>query len=131
MTYYVTFHGEMGGLMGISSFNNFTPPPDYVCEERDGELKDVCGCEWDSNCKKFLEKKLSIVSKLEFLTKFTSEERITARQMASSDPIIDDFFRLLELSEEIDLSHPMVISGLYYLVSINILTESRVNEILG
>ena len=70
------------------------------------------------------------IGKAEFLMLFTSEERIAIRAERVSDPVIDDFFLVLEISEFIDVKEDTAIGGVNYLVSKNLLTPQRAAAIL-
>ena len=130
MSFYVTIHQNTNGLLGISTFNTFTPPDDYVIAEFDGSIYDCINCDWDSERKMFVQRPNTIITKYAFLSRFMPVERIAARSLMESDPIINDFFNLLELAEEIDLVNTEVHQGLQYLVYVGVLQPNRVSEIL-
>ena len=69
-----------------------------------------------------------IISKLEFLRRFTAEERIAIR--ASTNPIIVDFMELLNLAENVRLDDADTIAGVNYLESIALLAVGRAAIIL-
>ncbi len=71
----------------------------------------------------------TIITQLEFLKRFTVEERINIR--ASTDPIIVDFLHLLNLAKDIDLVDSNTIAGVNYCESIGLLTQGRAFEILN
>ena len=70
------------------------------------------------------------IGKAEFLMLFTSEERVAIRAERNSDPIVSDFFSVLEISEFIDVKEDTAINGVNYLVSKNLLTPQRAAAIL-
>lgn len=72
-----------------------------------------------------------IYTAYQFLTRFTAEERAAFRNAAVTDSIVADFQQLAGAAQEIETNNPVTIAGMEYLVSINLLTESRKNEILG
>lgn len=63
------------------------------------------------------------LTKYEFLSRFTSAERIAIRTEAKTDPVVQDFMAMMELSGNVNpvLAQP----GLNYLVSIGKLTAER------
>ena len=69
-----------------------------------------------------------IISKLEFLRRFTAEERIAIR--ASTNPIIVDFMELLNLAENVRLDDADTIAGVNYLESLTLLAVGRAAIIL-
>lgn len=69
------------------------------------------------------------LSQLEFLRKFTAEERISVR--SSIDPMVIDFLHLLNLAQNIRLDDPDTIAGINYCESIGLLAEGRAAQILS
>ena len=70
------------------------------------------------------------LSKFEFLQRFTQQERISARALRDTDPLVEDFFDLFEMSEYVDLKDPHVYEFVTYLVGKGILIPDRVQSIL-
>lgn len=68
------------------------------------------------------------LSQLEFLKRFTSEERVVIR--SSKDPIVEDFMHIITLSQNIQLDDSEVIKNVNYLEQQGILTAGRAAEIL-
>ena len=73
--------------------------------------------------------KISILTQLEFLRRFTLNERIKIR--ASQDLMVIDFLYLLSQAQEISLSDPDTIQGVNYLEQIGLIDENRAAEILN
>ena len=72
------------------------------------------------------------LSKLEFLRRFTAEERIAIRTRGKTNPIIEDFLAMLDLAESINIADLDTINAVHYLRSLNdIATDARVMEILS
>lgn len=67
----------------------------------------------------------------EFLNRFTSIERKRIWSRAKSDDDAADFLMLCQAANEVISDDPQTVAGLNYLVSINILTASRKDEILN
>jgi hypothetical protein len=84
---------------------------------------------WDKETLSFVWKYRNIISKLEFMIRFTSNERVSIR--ASTDPIITDYLKLLDIAESIDLLNPNLQSGVYYLAHTGYITWERADVILG
>jgi len=70
------------------------------------------------------------LTKLQFQLRFTFEELVAIEEAALSNSAVRVLQKQQEVAEYIDLSDENTILGLMYLNSINLLTESRVNEIL-
>lgn len=74
--------------------------------------------------------RVSILTPLAFLRRFTTQERKAIRK--STDGNVEDFLYLLErVSGEVDLDDPDTISGLTYLTAIGLLAAGRKEEILA
>lgn len=69
-------------------------------------------------------------SVLDFLRRFTAQERIAARQAAKTDPILEDFWGLLDRATIVRNDDPDVLLGLGYLVQQGLLTAERMKEVM-
>ena len=69
--------------------------------------------------------------RLDFLRRFTPAERIAIRTERVTDPILNDFFSLLEQAITVHSNDPDTQAGMGYLVQIGKLTAARRDEILG
>lgn len=54
------------------------------------------------------------ITKTHFLLSFTSAERVKARSLRATDPILDDFWLVLDTVEMVDLALPATQSGIEY-----------------
>jgi len=70
------------------------------------------------------------VSPIEFKLLFTSAERIAIN--ASVDPVVIDFMSIVDdqRTTKINLTIPSTVNALNYLVSLTLLADTRVDEIL-
>lgn len=68
------------------------------------------------------------ISRTDFLRRLTTQERIAIR--GSTDPVIVDFYDLLQASPEINLKDPLTSQGLDYLTSAGLLASGRAAQIL-
>lgn len=71
-----------------------------------------------------------IMSKLTFMRRFTTEERIAIRQAALQNVILADAQELLSLALEIDLNDPDTVNTIGYMIMLGLLTPERGTEIL-
>lgn len=71
------------------------------------------------------------LSRLQFMRRFTQAERIAIRAARASDPVIDDFMGLLEMTDEVRLDDPDTIAGIQFMVSQSLLDPARADEILN
>ena len=67
---------------------------------------------------------------LDFLRRFTPQERITARQAAKTDPIMEDFYALLEMAAQVHNDDADVLAGMGYMVQMGYITAERRTEVL-
>ena len=70
----------------------------------------------------------TVMSKKEFLARFTMNERIAIRD--SADPIVRDLMFMLEAAAYVDVVDPLVVQGINYLAAVNLIAASRVQELL-
>lgn len=73
------------------------------------------------------------VTPVEFKMLFTSAERIAIKDARATDPVVDDYFDIVEdpRLQVVDLGLRSVQEGIHYLQTIGILTEDRVSQILA
>ena len=67
----------------------------------------------------------------EFLTRFTSQERRVIWARAKSNDDVADFLMLCQAAQEIISDDPNTIAGMNLLVSLNIISSARRDQILG
>lgn len=74
-----------------------------------------------------------IISPVQFKLLFTSEERVAIRVARETDPVIDDFFDIIDdpRLSEVNLQLNSTIDALSYFVTKNLITEERKKEILN
>jgi hypothetical protein len=70
------------------------------------------------------------ITRLSFMQRFTSQERITIRITASSDPQVQDVWALMDAATFIDLARIETQQGVGLLAFKNQISQSRVTEIL-
>ncbi len=73
------------------------------------------------------------VTPVEFKMLFTSAERIAIKEARTTDPVVDDYFDIVEdpRLQVVDLGLHSVQEGIRYLQTIGILTEDRAGQILA
>lgn len=70
-------------------------------------------------------------TKLEYLRRFTQDERIAIRATAEAVPALADYLALMELAEEVRSDDPDVIGALMMLEGAGLLAAGRAEEILN
>jgi hypothetical protein len=71
------------------------------------------------------------VTKLEFLDKFTAEERIGIRTAAQSSPAIADYLDMLDAAQDVDLTDMRTIGGANALEATGLIAAGRAAQILA
>lgn len=71
------------------------------------------------------------LTKLEYLRKFTAEERIAIRTVAKSNPVLEDYLSMLELADEIDIADTDTVAAVMMLEQGGLLAQGRAAEILA
>ncbi len=70
------------------------------------------------------------MSKLQFLRRFTRQERIQIRQAAKEDPAIEDFHDILHLANNVHVEDPDLIEFVEHIKGEGIISKERANHIL-
>ena len=71
------------------------------------------------------------ITKLEYLRRFTTAERVAIRAAASANPVLDDYLKLMELAQEINLDDPDTIAAVQMLEQSGLIASGRAAEVLA
>jgi hypothetical protein len=71
------------------------------------------------------------ITKLDFLNRFTAEERIGIRTAAQASPAIADYLAMLDAAQDVSLIDPRTIGGVQALEAAGLIGEGRAAEILA
>lgn len=71
------------------------------------------------------------VTKLEYLRRFTQVERMTIREMAKTNPMLEDYLQMLELAQDIGLDDPDTVAAVQMLEQAGLVGAGRTVEILA
>jgi hypothetical protein len=71
------------------------------------------------------------LTKLEFLNRFTAEERIGIRAAAQASPAIADYLAMLDAAQDVDLTDARTIGGAQALEAAGLVGEGRAAAILA
>jgi hypothetical protein len=128
--YYVAYD-HIGKLLGVSS-DPIDVAAECFCINVEGDMPDLSVFQWNSGLLKF-EPRVSdrILTKLQFMNRFTATERIAVRELAKTNLMIDDFMQLLALAEEVNLDDITTQQAIGYLTQLGIFTPDRMTAILG
>lgn len=72
-----------------------------------------------------------VLTKLQFLNRFTNEELAAVYTAAKTNVLIEVFLDKLKLAQEISLDDPQTVGGLQALAAVGLLSEARVQEVLA
>lgn len=124
MSYFI-LHFE-GKLVGVTPFE-WVSLPGVSVEEVQGDIPDLNFVLWDEESLSLVSTK-TYITKLEFLSKFTTQERINIRN--SGDPIVNDVIDMLREAEGISLIDSRIVQAIGYFAAIGLIDAERVQEIL-
>lgn len=71
------------------------------------------------------------MTRLEFLRRFTGEERITLRTVAKQNPALEDYMALLDAAQDVNTGDADTIAGVQFLEAAGLLAAGRAAEILN
>lgn len=71
------------------------------------------------------------LTKLEYLRRFTVEERVAIRAAAEQNPVLADYLQLMELAQEINTGDPDTIAAVTMLEQAGLIAAGRANEVLN
>jgi hypothetical protein len=72
-----------------------------------------------------------VMTKLEYLRRFTPEERITIRTVAKTNSMLEDYMALMELASEVNTADVDTRAGVKMLEAVGLLAAGRAAEILA
>ena len=71
------------------------------------------------------------IIKLEYLRRFTTAERVAIRAAAAANPVLDDYLKLMELAQEINLDDADTIAAVQMMEQSGLIAAGRAAEILA
>lgn len=128
---YVTYATADGSLVEISATVP-APNPSHCTRAIDAGSVDVSA--WNTQTLRFDDENKAnsaILSKLEYLRRFTSEERVTIRQAAKVTPVLEDYLAMLELADEINTGDADTIAAVNMLEQAGLIAPGRAAEVLA
>lgn len=127
MAYHVI--SRDGVLVGVTKENAYSfNLPNVSIHEFEEDIPDLNISVWDSQSESLITAG-GTLTKLNFLNRFTITERLAIR--ASTDPIVNDIMKLLEVAEYVDTTDTNTINGVGYLSAVGLLASNRVPEVLA
>lgn len=78
-----------------------------------------------------VEQSTNVISKREFISRMTPEEFATIKGTAAANAVVDYYWQLFMVSDEIDLAFTATVAGLTLLEQAGLLAAGRAAEILS
>lgn len=127
MAYHVI--SRNGILVGVTKENAYSfNLPNISIHEFEEDIPDLNTSVWDAETE-MLVTQSGMVTKLTFLNRLTVPERLAIR--ASTDPVVNDIIKLLEVADFVDTTDISTIQGVNYLALVGLLEPARVAEMLA
>lgn len=118
-------------LIEISDFP-LAPDTGEAVSQYDVSKADLLGLySWDSSSLSFVDKVSRVLTKREFLKRFTPTEYATIKAATVANGAIDYYWQLFMVAEFVDIDDPDTIGGIQTLESIGLIGAGRAAEILG
>lgn len=67
----------------------------------------------------------------EFFNRFSIFEQNQIFKLSESDPLVKRFLFILGIATQVENNHPLTVEGVMYLTSIGVISEQRMQQILG
>ena len=71
------------------------------------------------------------ITRLEYLRRFTTEERVTIRAVSAQNAVLADYLQLMEMAQDISLDDPDTIAAVNMLEQAGLLASGRAAEVLS
>lgn len=125
--FYAVYNNDDGSLLDV-----YPGPVEvengFVLLECEGDLPETLD-HWDTGYRRF-KTAITQLTKFDFMSRFTTNERVTIREAVAGDPILFDMFEMLKLAEVIDLGNPKTAQGVQYVEMMQYIATGRSAEIL-
>lgn len=135
MTTYYVIHNKTGEMMYISEFSPPTEPYNgqghhvYEIEMPLSEVQN--NYEWSIHHQTFVPKDSNVLTKLQFLKKFTAGEYAAIKAATAQNGELDYYWQMFMVAEQINITNPDTISGVNMLATLGLITSQRATEILN
>lgn len=127
MTYYAEIDRN-GVCFAELETDSVITKPTMIVTDGFGKLnKQWTGAEW-VNVPAPVSRTLT---KLEYLRRFTQQERVGIRTAAKTEPVLEDYLALLDLAQEVSLDDPDTVAAVTLLELSGLIAQGRAAEILA
>ena len=129
---YTLCNVETGALIQISEQPIDPVGHPLMVKTFDVPMPDLTKQEWDKAGLRFTNKPGNrTMTKLDYLRRFTGDERVAIRAAAKQSPVLEDYLALLELSLDVSLDDPDTVQAVGMLEQIGLIAPGRAAEILA
>ena len=94
------------------------------------DLVDYDHTEWTPGAP-VVERASRVMTKLEYLRRFTVEERVAIRAAATQNAVLADYLQLMELAQDINTGDADTIAAVTMLEQAGLIAAGRANEVLN
>lgn len=128
---WVSYNTTNGELVQISDYE--IPVTDGLSVTQNSLPKIALETEyqWDVYSLDFIIKANAHMTKLQFLRRFTTQERIAIRELAKTDAIVFDAMSLMDMADYVDINDTDVVQMCGYFAYVGAITSTRAMEILA
>jgi hypothetical protein len=130
--WYVYFETDTGKLRSQGkSYADVADLPDGWGRKEYTERPE--GFDWNAETLDFdieQPKRVEPITAVQFMRRFTVEERIAIREQRAVDPVLDDFFDLLVVAGSVRVDDPDMMAGVGYLVLKGLVSIDRTAQLL-
>jgi hypothetical protein len=130
MTYWVSYDQATNALLGVSD-TALHDAPGAVVTQFEGDMPDMSRLAWNSATLSWYEKHRNVLTKREFLKKFTPTEYGNIKAACAANATVDYFWQLFTLAEEVNMSDPDTAGGIGLLEQAGLIGAGRAAEILA
>jgi hypothetical protein len=132
MSWFAYIHVPSGTVLSMREHDVPPTPAPHKIELQEGEVVDKGWTYSANSTPRFIAPPQVITwTAYQFLLRFTEAELTGIKQDAVTDPVTWRFLTLATAAQEIINNDPTTVSGMDYLVSKNLITAQRKQEILG
>lgn len=129
---YVACNVQTGDLLQVSAEAISVSGHPLMVKTFDMPMPDMTKWEWDRGGLSFKQKSQERnLTKLQYLRRFTSMERVTIRTAAKTEPVLEDYLAMLDLAEDINLDDADTIAAVNMLELAGLIAPGRAAEILA
>lgn len=131
--FYTIHNTSSGNLLDITTSLPDAQLPEFTVKGWDQEIPDLYYYQWNPTTTSF-ESKANverIMTVHQFLNRFTAQERITIKEVAKTNPALEDFMDMLNLASFVNPDAVEVYGGLSYLSVLGLIDQNRIMEIIA